>query len=235
MATVEVSDKKKYKKESFLEVLTENYYDYIKNMVYKYQMYDTILNEKTFALYQNPSMMKTLDDDVIEMISFLRKESENIYRMKGIAFVKECRDLVTSKYKMLRSSLLASGANAQYYFNQEAFQFFKDHISQINWGAISNDVYCNGYIIEEPFNVLMDEIFLAYTSHKFSEAVTTYYCEPLIVVIDKSFGELIEVLNKLKSLSEESRSSHITTIISREALDLLIMVYSAIKTIQPYE
>jgi hypothetical protein len=81
----------------------------------------------------------------------------------------------------------------------------------------------------------MDEMFLAYTSHKFSDAVTTYYCEPLIVVIDKSFGELIEVLNKLKSLSEESRSSHITTIISREALDLLIMVYSAIKTIRPYE
>lgn len=230
MATERTVISKVYTKESFLEMIIENYKDYIKNMVLKFQKYDDIINKYTMELY-NFKSMKDLDETYIEILSFLRTEGENIFRMKGVSFIKECRDVLSSKFKLLRSGLKTSGTNAQYYFNQEAFQFFIDHINQINWSMISNDVYSNGLILEESFTEVMDEMFMAYNFHEFKSSPTIYYCDPLVVLLDDCFKQLIDTMTRLKTLAEESRSSHLTLIIAREALDIMIMVYASIKTI----
>ena len=225
---------KVYNKESFLTSVIENYKDYIKNMVHKYQKYDDVLNKMTTELY-NYNTLKSKDEQFIEILSFLRTENENIYRMKGVSFIKEGRDVLSSKYRLLRSGLKSAGSNAKFYFNQEVFQFFLDHIDQINWSVITNDVYSNGLIIEETFEETMDEMFMAYEFHDFKSDPTIYYCDPLIVLVDDSFDKIIKTLDKMKVLAEESRSSHLTNIIAREALDLMIMTYTSIKTISPVE
>jgi hypothetical protein len=88
---------------------------------------------------------------------------------------------------MLRSGIKSTGSGAKYYFSQEAFQFFMDHIDQINWSVITNDVYSNGHIIEESFTELMEEMFMAYSFHEFKQEPSIYYCEPVVVMLDKCF------------------------------------------------
>ena len=219
-----------YEKESFLEMIVENYKDYIKNMVFKYQKYDDVLNKAIPKVY-GYDFLKEMDESCIEIVSFLRTESENIYRMKGVSFIKECRDVISSKYRLMKNGIKSKGTNSQYYFSQETFQFFLDHIDQINWSTVSNDVYSNGILIEETLEETMEEMFMAYSYHEFKSSPTIYYCDPLLVLLDKSFETILETLEKLKKLAEESRSSHLTIIIVREALDLMIMVYASIKTI----
>ena len=121
----------------------------------------------------------------------------------------------------------------KYRFHEDVFQFFLERMSSINWDDLSKNVYDQKYMqTKDDITTVMEKLFNDYHIDKFKKKPEIYDCDTTISKIDSSFSLLYETFEMLKDISEKSKSSLVSSMIVKEALDIMILTYVCLSTIE---
>lgn len=221
-----------FKKETLLEECIENFHDHIQNMVYIFNKYESMMKTLSPQMYAG---LGTKDDEVYtQLVSFLLGENENIYRLKGVGFTNDCLSLLQNKYKQLRKGLMNDYyENGEFLFSEKIFFTFLERMKVIDWDDITLNVYQPKYIEDTNIIDFMNITFEEYKEF-YDEERDVYTCKKMIEKLDGCFSLLIETFKQLTIAANKSKSAVITSIIVRESVDVMIVTYVALSTIETH-
>ena len=208
----------------------ENLKDCIFNMTYKFDKYVSCINTYVPMIYKNDS----IDDKYLELLKFIFSEHENIIIQKGIKFMIEGVQLITRKYssfnKILRD-FQEDDENIRY-----QIKLSSDSSEYINLINSNFEVYS---ITEKYFDPAL-YLFTEYTKDRinnYREIVSNFDNHEFTTKeLQARFNEYmlytLKIAKHTKKMSEQSSSPILTAKLTREMINLLVLMLSMTQTLK---
>ena len=132
--------------ESFLDVISGNMKDCIKNIVYSLQNYINITYLNMSKIFMDINKIK--DKDIRKTMHFLSVESENIIKDKGVSFANMSLKLVNKKYSLLVDGIKKT-ENCTFSFYSNNFAHLCNLENDLEWNKLQLNIYYIFYNIED--------------------------------------------------------------------------------------
>lgn len=218
-------------KEDFLEETVENFHDYIQNLIYSMQKYVNNIN-KAIYMYIKRENMKNMNPEFTDINAFLFSESENIMMMKCLKFVIDSSQMLLSKFRLLTTKISdPKNVNYRYGYSSKGLAFFKSSIRSIDFEKLTGNTYGraednNAKMFD--FTGYMTSCYEFYNKMKFDTDVRDITGEELLLILNEQFNDIHATMIDLKHLAEKSKSPIVSSMIAKEAINLMIMVYRTV-------
>lgn len=223
--------------ESFLQNISGNYSDYIKNMVFGLQKYTDQFYSHTSDIFL--SIKKVEDPTMKQILNYLSLESENIIKNKGVVFAIDSFKLVVKKYNRLISEVVNANDNVRYNIYIDGYKYLSSFQDDINWKLFQMNEYSKkkSRTIDEllDFDNHMRFEFEKVKGMEFKDIYCGLGKKEMMDTLGRGFNKLHSTLLHLKNLSEESTSLYTTAIITRKIISIMVLSWYVISTIEIYE
>ena len=127
-----------YTKETYIEVIVENFHDYVNNITFCLQKYVDMVYNNIPNLYEEMKASDCKNKICNDVVSFLYAESENILLMRCRSFIYQSIELIKNKFANLAEQLNEDKRNdVVYLFSEDGFFFFLKELDNLyddpNW------------------------------------------------------------------------------------------------------
>lgn len=234
MSAIFGESKHEYTDETFIEIAVDNFSDYVVKSLTSLQSYTNILQFKNPSVYSKIVHCVNHNDEEDAFIHFMMTENENIFCLKATGFAIEITDLVMRKYEMLIRQINYEGKNVTYNMSTEAWKFFNSEIDRINWQKICMEEFFTDKSPEEllHFDQYLEDRYNFYKDKTFKKDDHDIDSERMLYVLDNGFLKITSCMLHLKEIAELTRELTKSFIIIRQILDLIILTYFIMKTIE---
>ena len=228
--------KHEYTDETFIEIAVDNFSDFVVKSLTSLQSYTNVLQFKNPGVYSKIVHCVNHNDEEDAFIRFMMAENENIFCLKATGFAIEITDLVMRKYEMLLRQINYEGKNVTYNMSTEAWKFFNSEIDTINWQRIRMEEFFTDKSLEE---LLQFDQYLEDRYNFYKEKTKTFKKDDhdidkdrMLYVLDNGFLKITSCMLHLKEIAELTRELAKSFIIIRQILDLIVLTYFIMKTIE---